>query len=158
MQNTIEENIVMKRTRNIYLIILGFLAIGAIGGGVGLIISPNGELMELPISNFKNMPFNSFLIPGIILLSVLGIMPSLLIIALIKKPESKLADSLNIFSDMHWSWSFSIYLAFTLIAWIHIQLIFLQGGVHWLHSFYIIYAVLIIIIALLPQIRDLYRN
>jgi len=148
----------IKKTRNIFLIVLGFLAIGAIGGGLILIISPTGELIGLPFTEFKNMPFSSFLIPGIILLSVLGIIPLLLIIALLKKPESRLAEKINIFKDMHWSWTYSIYIAFALIGWIHIQLIFLQGGVYWLHTFYMFYAILIIIIALLPQIRYLYKK
>ena len=154
-----EENIIaIKKIRNIFLIVLGFLGIGAIGGGIVLIISPTGELIGLPLSEFKNIPFNSYLIPGIILFSVLGIIPSLLIIALLKKPKSKIAEQFNIFKDMHWSWTFSIYIAFTLIGWIHIQLIFLQGGVYWLHTFYMFYAILIILIALLPQMRYLYQK
>jgi len=154
-----EENIIaIKKIRNIFLIVLGFLAIGAIGGGLVLIISPTGELMGIPLSEFKNIPFDSYLIPGIILFSVLGVIPLLLIIALLKKPESKIAEHINIFKDMHWSWTFSIYIAFILIGWIHIQLIFLQGVVHWLQTFYIFYAILIMIIALLPQMRYLYKK
>ncbi|MBC8754098.1 hypothetical protein H2O64_05410 [Kordia sp. YSTF-M3] len=147
-----------KIIRNVFVILLGFLAIGAIGGGLVLITSPTGELIGIPLSEFKNMPFDNFLIPGIILFSVLGVIPLLLIIALLKKPESKIAEQINIFKDMHWSWTYSIYIAFILIGWIHIQLIFLQGGVYWLHTFYMFYAILIIIIALLPQMRYLYKN
>ena len=154
-----EENVIkIKRIRNIFLIVLGFLALGAIGGGIVLIISPDGELLGLPLSEFKNIPFTSYLIPGIILFSILGVIPSLLIIALLKKPESKIAEQINIFNDMHWSWTYSIYIAFTLIGWIHIELIFLQGGVHWLQTFYMFYAILIIIIALLPQMRYFYKK
>ncbi len=148
----------MKITRNIFLILLGFLAIGAIGGGAVLIISPTGELIGIPLSEFKNIPFNSYLIPGIILFSVLGLIPLLLIIALLKKPESKLAEQINVFKDMHWSWTYSIYIAFTLIGWVHIQLIFLQSSVHWLYTFYMFYAILIIIIALLPLVRNSYKK
>jgi len=154
-----EENInTIKKIRNVFLIVLGFLALGAIGGGTVLIISPTGELMGIPLSEFKNIPFDSYLIPGIILFSVLGVIPLLLIIALLKKPESKIAEHVNIFKDMHWSWTFSIYIAFILIGWIHIQLIFLQGVVHWLQTFYMFYAILILIIALLPQMRYLYKK
>ena len=149
---------IMKITRNIFLILLGFLGIGAISGGVVLIISPLGELIGIPFSEFKNIPFNSYLIPGIILLIVLGLIPLFLIIALLKKPESKLAEQINVFNDMHWSWTYSIYIAFALISWIYIQLIFLQGVVHWLHTFYMFYAILIIIVALLPQMRYLYKK
>lgn len=155
--NIYKENSV-KTIRNIFLIVLGFLALGAIGGGVVLLISPTGELIGIPLTEFKNLPFNSYLIPGIILFSVLGLIPLLLIFALIKKPESKLAEQINIFKDMHWSWTYSIYIAFILIGWIHIELIFLQGAVHWLHTFYMCYAILILIVALLPQIRYLYKK
>ncbi|MEH6761666.1 MAG: hypothetical protein V7687_10930 [Maribacter arcticus] len=98
------------------------------------------------------------MIPGIILFTVLGIIPLLLIPALIKKPDSRLADRLNLFKDMHWSWSYSIYVAFALIGWIQIQLIFLQSAVYWLHTFYIFYGLLIILIALLPQMRIAYQK
>ena len=148
----------IKKVRNIFLLVIGILAVGALGGGIVLMISPTGELMGLPLSEFKNLPFNSFLIPGIILFTVLGIIPSLVIIALLKRTESKLAEQINIFNDMHWSWTYSIYIAFTLIGWIHIELIFLQGAVHWLQTFYMFYAVLIITLALLPHIIYLYKK
>jgi magnesium-transporting ATPase (P-type) len=158
MKKNQEDVTKVKSIRNIFLIVIGFLAIGAIGGGAVLIVSPTGEMMGLPLSEFKNIPFNSFLIPGIILFTVLGLVPILLIIALLKKPESKLAEKINVFNDMHWSWTYSIYVAFILIGWIQIQLIFLQSSVYWLHTFYMFYAILIIIIALLPQIRNLYKK
>jgi len=147
-----------KIINNLLLILIGFLALGAIGGGIVLIISPTGELMGLPLSEFKNMPFNNFLLTGIILFILLGVIPLLLIPALIKKPDYRLTEKLNLFKDMHWSWTFSIYVAFILISWIQLQLIFLQSAVHWLHTFYIFYAMVIIIVALLPQIRNLYKR
>lgn len=140
---------------NIFLIVLGFLAIGAIGGGIVLIISPTGELIGIPQSELKKSPFDNYLVPGIILFSVLGLVPLLLIFALLTKPKSRLMEQLNIFKDMHWSWTFSVYIAFILIGWIQIQMVILQS-VHWLHTFYMFYAVGIIIIALLPKLRKLY--
>lgn len=137
---------------------MGFLAISASGGGIMLFISPTGEMLGLPLSEFKNIPFNSYIIPGIILFTFLGTLPSLLVFALLKQPKCKLAEHINIFRDMHWSWSFSIYVAFFLIGWIHIELIFMQGKVQWLQTFYLFYAVLIIAVALLPQLRMLYMK
>ncbi len=157
MKKTEESVITTKKIQNVFLIVLGFLALGALGGGGLLIISPTGELIGMPLSELRNSPFDSFLIPGIILFSVLGLIPLLLIIALLKKPESWLAERINLFKDMHWSWTFSIYIAFALIGWIQIQMVFLQS-VHWLHTFYMFYAVVIIIIALLPQTRILYKK
>ena len=49
-----DENIIkIKRIQYIFLIVLGFLAFGAIGGGIVLIISPDGKLLGLPLSEFK---------------------------------------------------------------------------------------------------------
>ena len=61
-----------KSIQNILLALMGFLAIGAIGGGIILIISPDGALIGIPIAVFNNLPFKSYLIPGIILLRIVA--------------------------------------------------------------------------------------
>jgi len=144
--------------RNIYLSLLAFLGLSAIGGGGALIISPSGKLLGgLPLSILERSPFNDFLVPGIILFVVLGIIPSLLVLALLKKPSSVFAERFNFFKDMHWAWTFSIYVAFALIIWIQVETIFIQG-VGWLQTFYILYAIPLILVALLPQVRNLYKK
>ena len=148
----------VKTARNIHLFLLAFLGLSAIGGGGALIISPSGKLLGgLPLSILVRSPFNDFLIPGIILFVVLGLFPGLLVLALLKKPSSKLAEQLNFFKDMHWSWSFSIYVAFALIIWIQVETIYIQG-VGWLQTFYMLFTIPLILVALLPQVRNLYKN
>ncbi|TCD01538.1 hypothetical protein [Pedobacter psychroterrae] len=148
----------MKTTGLIYLIfLLAFLGLGAIGGGGALIVSPTGKLIGLPLSLLDPSPFNSFLIPGLILFTVLGLAPCLLIIALLKKPESWFAEMLNCFSDMHWSWTYCVYIAFGLIIWIQVEMVFIQA-VSWLHTFYIILALIMLFITLLPTVRQLYKK
>ena len=144
-------------TRNLLITLLVFLGLGAIGGGAVFIISPSGKLMGMPLSILNPSPFYNFLIPGIILFLMLGVLPILLSIALIKKPQSKLAEHFNFCHDMHWSWTFSIYIAFTLIFWIQIEMVLLNA-VSWLHTIYILLAVLIIFVALLPQARNFYKK
>ena len=147
-----------KTTRNILLSLLAFLGLSAIGGGGALIISPSGKLLGgLPLSILERSPFNNFLIPGIILFVVLGLIPCLIVFALIKKPESKFAEHLNFFKDMYWAWSFSIYVAFALIIWIQVERIYVQG-VGWLQTFYMLFAIPLIFVALLPQVRHLYKK
>ena len=63
MKKNEEDDTKVKRIRNMFLIVLGFLALGAIGGGAVLIISPTGEMIGIPLFEFKNIPFNSYLIP-----------------------------------------------------------------------------------------------
>jgi hypothetical protein len=143
--------------KNLLIFLLAFLGLGAVFGGGVLIISPAGKLFSMPLSMLQNSPFNSFLVPGIILFLVLGVVPMFLVFALLKKPDNKWAEQLNFFYDMHWSWTFTIYVAFALIGWIQIEMLFL-GGAHWLQTFYMFLAVVIIFIALLPQVRGLYKN
>jgi hypothetical protein len=146
-----------KSIRNVLVILLVFLGVGAIGGGAVLILSPSGELMGMPLSMLDHSPFSSFLIPGIVLFTILGIFPIVNAITLVKKPDSILAERLNAFKDMHWSWSYTIYTAFALIIWIQLELIFLNA-VHWLHTFYMFLALTILSIALLKPVRDLYKR
>ena len=149
----------MKRnsTLTILLILLIVLGLGAIFGGFVLIISPSGKLFRMPLSMLDNSPFNNFLIPGIILFSVLGVVPIVLMFALLKKPVSKFAEQFNFYKDMHWAWTYTIYIAFALIIWIQIEMIFLRT-VHWLHTLYMFFAIAIIFVALLPSVRSLYKK
>ena len=57
------------------------LALGAIGGGIALILGPRGEIIPLPVSALSGSPFDSYLIPGVILLTVLGLGPLVAAIA-----------------------------------------------------------------------------
>jgi len=143
--------------KKVLIFLLAFLGVGAAFGGSVLIISPSGKLFGMPLSMLENSPFSSFLIPGIILFLVLGLVPMLLVFSLLKKPDYKWAERLNFFNDMHWSWSFSIYVAIALITWIQIEMFYLQS-VHWSHTFYMFLAVAILFIALLPQVRSLYKK
>ena len=150
----------MKPTteRNILVSLILFLGLSAIGGGGTLIISPSGTLLGgLPLSILQHSPFTNFLVPGIILFFILGFAPCLISIALIKKPKSEFAEKFNLFTDMYWAWSYSIYIAFALIIWIQVETIFVQSA-GWLQTFYILYAIPIIFVALLPQIRTLYKK
>jgi len=112
-------------TRNILIGLLIFLGLGAIGGGGVLIVSPSGRLFGMPLSMLNKSPFADFLIPGIILFTVLGLVPCLVAYAMLKKPASRLAERFNFFWDMHWSRTGSIYVTFALIIWLQIEMMFL---------------------------------
>ena len=58
----------------ISIIILVFLALGAIFGGYALISDPSGANFEWTTDLLNNTPFSNFLIPGIILAVVNGLL------------------------------------------------------------------------------------
>jgi hypothetical protein len=51
------------------------LSIGAIGGGLILMVAPRGEIMPLPLSALAGSPFDTYFMPGLILFGVLGLGP-----------------------------------------------------------------------------------
>jgi hypothetical protein len=57
------------------LVLEVLLSIGALGGGLVLIIAPRGEIMPLPLSALAGSPFDTYLVPGLILFGVLGLGP-----------------------------------------------------------------------------------
>ncbi|MEI6767060.1 MAG: hypothetical protein WCM76_15620 [Bacteroidota bacterium] len=54
------------------VILLFFNVISAFYGGILLVLDPSGQLMQIPTTLLDSSPFDSFLIPGLILLIVIG--------------------------------------------------------------------------------------
>jgi hypothetical protein len=57
------------------LVLEALLSIGALGGGLVLMIGPRGEIMPLPLSALAGSPFDTYLVPGVILFGILGVGP-----------------------------------------------------------------------------------
>lgn len=136
-----------------------FLAVGALYGGFAFILSPTGEdnYLEIPVSYLENNVFNNFLIPGILLFTVLGVFPLVIAYYLFSKRPSKFGEALNVFKDKHWIWGFSLYIGFALIIWITVQVYLLQVVVG-LHLFYMAYGLLLLIATLWPNVQRHYLN
>lgn len=147
-----------NQQKSFFLIVLHiFLAIGALGGGGALILDPTGELSQLPLSLLYGSPFSNYLLPGIILVLVLGVMPLLIALGLYRKSDWLLAEKLNIFHEKHWSWTFSLYIGFALIIWITVQVFIIQT-LSMLHFIYILYGLVIQAVTLLPSVQEKYEK
>jgi hypothetical protein len=48
------------------------VAIAAIGGGVALLVRPDGSLLHMPIGLLARSPFRDFLVPGFLLAGIVG--------------------------------------------------------------------------------------
>jgi hypothetical protein len=53
------------------------LSVGALGGGVILMLAPRGEILPLPLSALAGSPFATYFVPGLILFGALGLGPLL---------------------------------------------------------------------------------
>lgn len=129
---------------NIWLGILQvFIGVGAIPAGLSMIINPNGNELGMNIEMLANSPFPNFLIPGIFLLTINGVL-------------STFAGVLT-FKLHRFSTHFAIGLGTFLILWIIAQIWWL--GIHWLHVFYLILGIIELIFAIaLRKQRTLQLN
>jgi len=99
------------------LIILGYEGLGCLLGGILLIAGPDGHLLKMPVELMKGV-FKSFLIPGIILLSM-GILTSTAFLSVsIKRSGSWILSGLSMGG---------------LLIWFIIEIFIIQE-LHWLHA------------------------
>ena len=115
-------------------------------------LAPDGHLIQMPFSHLKNSPFPDFFIPGLLLFLFNGVFLVAVAYSLWKLPAWRWPDSLNPFKKYHWSWAASLAAGAILIVWIIVQIQWIPFGA--LHIIVLAWGVLIILIALLPGVRQ----
>ena len=99
-----------------------FVGIGAIAGGLAAIINPL-EPLGVPLESLKHAPFDSYLIPGIILFTVIGL--------------GNLTSAWTIYNKSKLQGYISNIFSWALVIWIIVQCIMLNM-VHFLHILFLI--------------------
>lgn len=108
---------------------------GALYGGWNLIIYPDGSSLGLPVAYLENSPFDSYLIPGLILISVNGLF-------------SFLTLGFLAFNHAKTLW-FIFAQGILLLGWILVQVIIIQV----FHPFQLIFGLIGIILTVLGWIK-----
>ncbi|WP_155985159.1 hypothetical protein [Paenibacillus sp. FSL H7-689] len=114
-------------------------------------------MCENGTKGFEHNPLASFLFPGIILLLVLGVMPSTIAISLIRYVHWGMGERMNLYPDRYWAWTFSLYTGFALIIWIMAQVYWIQD-VSIIHLVYFAWGVGIQVVTLLPGVQRIYSK
>ncbi|MGB5667698.1 MAG: hypothetical protein WBM53_12685 [Maribacter sp.] len=151
----------MKRPISSYLLnfLLFVLAIAAIPAGWNLIFDPSGVgigFSEEVLGQLEHSPFSNFLVPGLFLFVILGLLPLLTLYGLTTKKKSSMAQKINLYPNYHWAWTVSYYIGMVLILWINMQLLF-GIAFYILHFVCTLLGVLIIFITHLPITKRYYR-
>jgi len=100
-----------------------FIALGAIGGGLVLMMDPSGGSIDLPVSMLAGSMFPDFLIPGLFLFVINGL--------------GSLVGAVLSFTRNRYASLAAVTLGAILLAWIVIQVGIIQS-VDWLHVLYIV--------------------
>ena len=119
MNNTLKGS---KRLANVLGILQLFIGLGAVGGGLGLVLEPSGANLGMPLEMLNHSPFSNFLIPGIVLLIVNGL--------------GSIAGSVLSFKRFQYAAEIALALGAFLVAWILIQVYWIHAF-HWLHALYL---------------------
>ncbi|HET6311765.1 MAG TPA: hypothetical protein VFH00_12295 [Candidatus Nitrosotalea sp.] len=90
-----------------------FLGLGALFGGGALILGPDGHILGMPTSLLAGSPFPSYLLPGIILFTFVGVAP--LVAAVITIRRQALAPFA------------AVAVGLALIGWVSVEMVVLAG-------------------------------
>ncbi len=99
------------RPANVYILflLLAFQGLSAIYGGVNLIMDTTGESLNMPVSYLDGSPFSDYFIPGLILLTILGIYPLLVLYNGWKRDRT--------------AWFGSLIVGYGLVIWILVEIL-----------------------------------
>ena len=89
------------------VLLLGQLSVRASLGGVALLVAPSGTLVGLPAGPLDNTPVGNFLVPGLVLLLLFGLLPSFVCYGL--------------YTRRQWAWPAAITVALALLTWVIIE-------------------------------------
>lgn len=115
-----------------------FLGISAIGGGGQFLLDPTGDLIGMPVDALADSPFTDFLLPGIILFTVLGLFPLVVVYGL--------------YTKRGWAWPAAIMVGISLIVWIVVQGLIVGFG-HWLQWLYLSLGFVLVLLASFSSVR-----
>lgn len=64
-----------RPVRRLLIGCMAFQGVSGVAGGIGLVFDPSGETLGIPIEWLAGSMFGDYLVPGLVLLSVLGVVP-----------------------------------------------------------------------------------
>jgi hypothetical protein len=103
-------------------ILQAFIGVGAVAGGLALVLDPSGATLGVPPELLEETPFATYLVPGIVLVAVNGL--------------GSLAGAAMSFTRYRNAGEIAMALGAFLIAWILVQ-VYWMAGFHWLHWLYL---------------------
>lgn len=125
--------------------VLAFQGLSGLAGGYGLIVDPSGRAVGIPAAWLQGSPFADYLVPGVVLFTLLGIGPLIVIYGL--------------WTRRAWSWTASLLVALALVVWLGVEIAVIgYQGEPPLQAIYGVVAAALIVLSLLSPVRDHLRH
>jgi hypothetical protein len=136
--------------------VLIFLGVSGLFGGVAFIAAPDGSILHAPKAWLDNIPFSDFLIPGLLLFFVVGVLPLCVAVALLRRPTWQGLQRVMPFNDQYWAWTATGIAGFGIIIFEIVEAAYIGLG-SVLQYLYFFVGVVIVILALSGPVREYYQ-
>jgi hypothetical protein len=145
--------------------VLGFLGVTALGGGIEMVLFPNGN-EYLPIDMMDGVPvLTTFLVPGLVLGGVFGLGSLVAAVGILRRPQVTWLRQVEQRTGRHWSWALAVGLGVGFAAWMLSEWVWLgtpwaaeatpsEQTVTWiLYGIYDTVAIALLVLPQLPAVR-----
>lgn len=109
-------------SRLLLIVLLLFNAVGGFFGSISLLVETSGARFQITPELLKNSPFNDYLVPGILLLLINGILPAVAGLGLIFHRPLRPLPGLPFWRGQFWGWSLAFASGVGLMVWIAVQI------------------------------------
>src|SRR5512135_1177991 len=114
----------MRQVRIWTVVLLAFLGITAIAGSIPMLLHPEGNELLLPLDLLRYSPFESYMIPGLLLLTTNGLL-ALLVMWLVLRRQAFYGEWASFQGCVLLGWLVIECLMLRLVMWLH----YLYGAV-----------------------------
>lgn len=146
-----------RRPLELYLLLALLLIHGIVSlyVGMALLWEPDGKLLQLTILSFKKLSPSDLFILGWLLVFFQGLLSLLTIWSMLMMPICELINFINPYYYQHWSWTSSLMVGILSLFNVALQQCIINY--YFLHPYFIIFGIMIILLTLAPRVQLFYR-
>ena len=147
----------LRSAERVLIGLLLFEGVLALIGGIMLVASPSGALLQMPPEWLQGTPFASYLIPGLILTLALGVLPVVAAVALWRRPSRPALARVERALGFDAAWLATCASGMAIMIWIVTQVAMVRMF-HPMQAFIFGLGAGIALLAILPAVRNAHRR